>query len=75
MKIGELLFWALFLLSIAVVVWLVLGSTPTLEQALLLIILAMTIKNSIITAGNKIEIKNMKLHLHRRIQVIEEKLK
>lgn len=37
----EIIFWFLFVLSIVVVVWLIFGESPTLEQALLVMILTL----------------------------------
>lgn len=53
MKINDLLFWFLFGLGIILVVWLFIGNTPTIEQALLVLILTMVVKNSIDIKGIK----------------------
>ena len=39
MNIMDILFWIFFVLSIAVVVWIIVGKSPTIEQALLVMIL------------------------------------
>ena len=44
--VGNILFWILFVLGIIVFLWALLGNSPTLEQALLIFILGMVIKNS-----------------------------
>lgn len=43
---GDILFWVLFVLGIIVFLWALLGNSPTLEQALLIFILGMVIKNN-----------------------------
>ena len=58
--IGNILFWVLFILGIIVVLWVFLGKSPTIEQALLILILGMTIKNSIEVKGLKSDFKNLK---------------
>ena len=57
--IGNILFWILFILSIIVVFWAFLGKSPTIEQALLILILGMTIKNSIEVRGLKSNFNNL----------------
>ena len=58
-RIGNILFWILFILGIIVVLWVFLGSSPTIEQALLILILGMTIKDSIEIKGLKSDFKNL----------------
>jgi len=57
--VGNILFWLLFILGIIVVLWVFLGSSPTIEQALLILILGMTIKNSIEIKGLKSNSSNL----------------
>ena len=61
--IGKILFWALFVLGIIVFLWALLGNSPTLEQALLIFILGMVIKNSFSISGinTKTELTKQKL--------------
>ena len=53
MNARDLLFWFLFGLGIIIVLWLFIGNTPTIEQALLVLILTMVVKNSIDIEGVK----------------------
>lgn len=46
MRWEDTLFWILFVLALIVVAWLILGDSPTIEQALLFLILTLVIKNS-----------------------------
>ena len=55
---GNILFWILFVLGISVVLWILLGESPTIEQGLLILILTMTLKNSIEIKGLKSDFKN-----------------
>jgi len=45
-SVESILFWVLFVLGIVVFLWALLGNSPTLEQALLIFILGMVIKNN-----------------------------
>lgn len=60
MKAEEIILWVLFLLGIAVVFWLIFGNTPTIEQALLILILTLVVKNSIDVKGLKSDLKHSK---------------
>lgn len=57
--VGNILFWILFVLSIVVVLLIILGKSPTIEQGLLILILTMTIKNSVEIKGLKSDFKNL----------------
>jgi len=57
--LGNILFWILFTLGIIVVLWIFLGRSPTIEQALLILILSMTVKNSIEIKGLKSNFNNL----------------
>ena len=58
-EIQDILFWILFILGIMVVLWILLGKSPTIEQGLLILILTMTIKNSTEIKGLKSDFKNL----------------
>ena len=60
MKLIELSFWILFTLGIAVVVWLIIGNTPTLEQALLVLTISLVINNTVEIKGVKKDIFYLK---------------
>ena len=47
MKILEITYWFLFGLGIAMVVWLIVGNTPSLDQALLILLVGMVIRNTV----------------------------
>ena len=57
--IGNILFWTLFILGIIVVLWVFFGNSPTIEQALLILILGMTVKNSIEIKGLRSNLGNL----------------
>lgn len=61
--VGKVLFWILFILGIVVFLWALLGNSPTLEQALLIFILGMVLKNSfsISSINTKTELTKQKL--------------
>lgn len=46
MKWEDALFWILFVMALIVVALLILGNSPTIEQALLFLILSLVIKNT-----------------------------
>ena len=56
----EILFWIFFVLSVIVILWYIFGDSPTLEQALLILIITFLFKiqSSVIT--NNYEIKTLK---------------
>ncbi len=58
--VGNILFWILFVLGIIVFLWALLGNSPTLEQALLIFILGMVIKNSF-SINTKTELTKQRL--------------
>jgi len=43
MKIQDIIIWILFILTIVMVLWYIFGSSPTMEQALLVLILTLSI--------------------------------
>lgn len=47
MKIQDIIIWILFIISIIVFLWFTFGSSPTLEQALLIFILTIAFTNSV----------------------------
>lgn len=51
-------FWILFLLGVAAVVLLIFGKSPTLEQALLILILSLVVKNTADLRELKERVKN-----------------
>ena len=57
MNIRKILFWIFFILGVIFVIWYFVGDSPTLEQALLIIILGLVIKDglSINDLKNKID--------------------
>ena len=42
--IYEILFWLFFIFTIAIVIWYFLGNSPTMEQALLILIITLLFK-------------------------------
>lgn len=74
MKIEEIIFWALFIVAIVVVLWYVFGNSPTLEQALLILILTLTFKNSLDLRTVKVDLSYAKVEgksLTERFQKLE----
>ncbi len=57
MKLRDLIIWILFILTIIIIFWYILGSSPTLEQAILILILTLAITTIIKTSviENKLE--------------------
>ena len=43
MKLQDILIWILFILTIIIVMWYILGNSPALEQAILILILTLSI--------------------------------
>lgn len=56
----EILFWLFFIITIIIVVWYFLGNSPTIEQALLILILTMLFKIQADIYSNKTETKMLK---------------
>ena len=59
MEVRDILFWIFFALSIVVVIWLIVGDTPTFEQAILVLILTLVIKNSVNIKGFNSDFRNL----------------
>ena len=60
MKPLEVTFWVLFCVGIGVVVWLVVGNTPSMEQSVAIITLSLVIKNGIDIKGVKKDISYLR---------------
>ena len=43
MKIQDIIIWILFILTIIVIAWYIFGDSPTIEQAILILILTLSI--------------------------------
>lgn len=59
MEARDILFWIFFALSMAVVVWLIVGDSPTFEQAILVLILTLLIKSSIEIKGLAVKVGHL----------------
>lgn len=59
-NIYEILFWIFFVLSIIIILWYIFGKSPTIEQALLVLILTFLFKIQASTISNNFEIINLK---------------
>ena len=59
MEIQDVLFWLLFVVTVVVILWFILGKSPTLEQGLLILILTLVINNSSNIKGLKEKMNNM----------------
>lgn len=57
MKLSDVIIIILFIISIAVGLWYLFGSSPTFEQAVILFMLSLLIANIIITRENKIKLE------------------
>ena len=60
MKIEDIIIWILFIISIGVGLWYLFGNSPTLEQALLVLILTVVFTISINLTKVSMEIKFLK---------------
>lgn len=54
----------MFIFSIGVVLWYFFGNSPTLEEAILVLILMLVITNIIQTKGNDYRIKTLERNFH-----------
>ncbi len=43
MKLKDIIIWILFVITIIIVLWYIFGSSPTIEQAILILILTLSI--------------------------------
>ena len=59
-SIYEVLFWIFFAIAIITILWYIFGSSPTLEQVLLILILTFLFKIQATTISNGVEIKNLR---------------
>lgn len=59
MKLENIIFLILVLLGIIVLVWHFVGKSPTIEQALLVFILAVIFKNSVSVKGFSSDLRNL----------------
>lgn len=53
-KLGDLIIWILFFISIGVGLWYLFGDSPTLEQAILVVVISFLITNMLDTRETKI---------------------
>ncbi len=60
MKKEEIIFWILFIVSIGVVLWYLLGKSPSMEQALLILVLTLVFKNSLDLRTVKLDLQYTK---------------
>lgn len=67
MKIQDIIIWVLFIISIVVVLWYIFGSSPTIEQAILILIVTFLFKIQANMTSNNTELKNLK----RRFNILE----
>lgn len=67
MKLQDIIIWILFILTIIIVLWYIFGSSPTFEQAILLLILTLSIttiiKVSILETKFKFLARDFKEHV------------
>jgi hypothetical protein len=85
MKPEDILFWVMFVVAIAVVIWYFFGESPTLEQALLILTLTLVIKGGFgiqrvisdltYLKSDAAQLKAEVADLKGRIQTIEQKNK
>ena len=75
MKWEDVLFWVLFILALFVVGWLIFGNSPTIEQALLFLILTLVIKNSADLRELKEKAKNNEAKFNALAQDFKEHIK
>ena len=56
----DVLFWIFFIISVITVLWYIFGDSPTIEQALLVLIITFLFKIQSIITINSVEIKSIK---------------
>ena len=59
-NIYDILFWISFIIAVTTILWYIFGSSPTIEQALLVLIIAFLFKVQASITTNNIETKNLK---------------
>ncbi len=59
-NIYDIIFWIFFILAIIFFLWYLFGDSPTLEQALLILIIGVLFKIQSDITINRLEIKNVK---------------
>ena len=56
----EILFWLFFIITILITIWVFLGNSPTIEQALLILIITLLFKTQSDIYANRTETKILK---------------
>lgn len=64
MKWQDIIIWILFVLSIGIVAWYLFGNSPTLEEAILVLLLTLTITNIIQTKEIGYNLKSLEKSFH-----------
>ena len=64
MKWYDILIWILFILAVLVVVWYLFGDSPTLEEAILVLLLTLTITSIIQIKENSHKVEMLERRFH-----------
>ncbi len=75
MKIMEILLWILFIVSVVMALWYLFGSSPTLEQSLLLLILTMSITTLVKVSVFGTKFKNLEISFIKLVSDFKEHIK
>jgi hypothetical protein len=75
MKISDIIIWIMFILSISVVFWYFFGNSPTLEEAILVLLLMLTITNVIQTRTNNYRLRTLERNFHSLARDFKEHIK
>ena len=64
MKWQDIIIWILFLLSLTIVVWYFFGNSPTLEEAILVLLLTLILTTIIQAKENSYRLKSLEKSFH-----------
>jgi hypothetical protein len=71
----DILFWIFFIIAVITILWYIFGDSPTIEQALLVFIIAVLFKMQSIVSTNGLEIKILKSSFIRLANDFKEHIK
>jgi uncharacterized protein YsxB (DUF464 family) len=75
MKWQDIIIWIMFIISIAVVLWYFLGNSPTLEEAILVLLIMLTITNMVQITKVQTELKSLRLSFNALAKDFKEHIK
>ncbi len=75
MKIQDIIIWILFIISVLIALWYLFGSSPTFEQAILVLILTLLITNIAETKEIKTKLENLTISFRKLASDLKEHIK